>query len=104
MENWCYDKKTLYGFAKHYETGAPLPEELFQKVKAAKNFHAGMQMMRQLFFGMLDVKLHSTFDPFSGGGAAAGSSTVAVEGPFALQQEVLGGNYIYQISNIIYQI
>ena len=39
MENWCYDRKTLFGFAKHYATGEPLPEDLFQKVKAAKNFH-----------------------------------------------------------------
>lgn len=38
MENWCYDKKTLYGFAKHYSTGEPLPEELFKKIKNAKNF------------------------------------------------------------------
>ena len=39
MENWCYDRKTLYGFAKHYATNEPLPEDLFEKVKAAKNFH-----------------------------------------------------------------
>lgn len=60
MENWCYDEKTLYSFAKHYETGAPLPRELFQKIKAAKNFQAGMQMLRQLFFGAMDMYLHST--------------------------------------------
>ena len=76
MENWCYDKKTLYGFAKHYQTGAPLPEELFEKIKAAKNFHAGLMMMRQLFFGMLDMKLHSNFNPFEG------------ISPFDLQQEI----------------
>ena len=42
MENWCYDDKTLYGFAKHFETGEPLPKELFAKIKDAKNFQAGM--------------------------------------------------------------
>ena len=76
MENWCYDKHTLYGFAKHYETGAPLPLELFEKIKAAKNFHAGMAMMRQLYFGMLDLKLHSSYDP-------SGDET-----PFDVQKEV----------------
>lgn len=66
MENWCYDKPTLYAFAKHYHTGEPLPDELFTKIKASKNFQAGMGMLRQLFFGAMDMKLHSEqFDPFS---------------------------------------
>lgn len=64
MENWCYDKPTLYSFAKHYETGEPLPEVLFEKVKAAKNFQAGLQTIRQLFFGSMDMHLHSqAYDP-----------------------------------------
>lgn len=64
MENWCYDKKTLYSFAKHYQTGEALPEALYQKLKDAKNFQAGMQMIRQLFFGTMDMYLHSSkFDP-----------------------------------------
>lgn len=65
MENWCYDKPTLYGFAKHFQTGEPLPEELFQKLKASKNFLSGLAMLRQLFFGAMDMRLHSEhFDPF----------------------------------------
>ncbi|GFH26361.1 peptidase_M3 domain-containing protein, partial [Haematococcus lacustris] len=47
QENWCYDKKTLYSFAKHFETGEPLPEESFQRLKAAKTFRSGTMMLRQ---------------------------------------------------------
>lgn len=66
MENWCYDDKTLYSFAKHYITNEPLPMELFQKIKAAKNFQAGMVMIRQLYFGAMDLELHSLkYDPYS---------------------------------------
>lgn len=63
MENWCYDKPTVYGFAKHYQTGEPLPEEMFEKLKEQKTFGAGMMACRQLLFGMMDMELHSNFDP-----------------------------------------
>jgi len=63
MENWCYDKETVYGFAKHYETGEPLPEDMFEKLKEQKTFAAGLMACRQLYFGMLDMELHSNFDP-----------------------------------------
>ena len=67
MENWVYHQPTLYGFAKHYETGEPMPVELYNKVKAAKNFQAGLGLLRQLFFGAMDMELHSAnFDPSSG--------------------------------------
>lgn len=62
MENWCYDKKTVYGFAKHYETGEPLPEDMFEKLKEQKTYGAGMMACRQLLFGLLDLELHSNFD------------------------------------------
>jgi oligopeptidase A len=63
MENWCYDRPTIYGFAKHYKTGEPLPEEMFNKLCEQKTFNAGMMACRQLLFGQLDMELHSNFDP-----------------------------------------
>ena len=63
MENWCYHKPTLASLTGHYQTGAALPESLFEKVRAAKNFRAGSMTLRQLLFGMTDLALHSDFDP-----------------------------------------
>ncbi len=63
MENWCYDRPTLFGMAKHYETGETLPEEYYQKLVAAKNYMSGSGMLRQLHFGMLDMELHSNYEP-----------------------------------------
>lgn len=66
MENWCYDRSTVYGFAKHYETGEPLPEEMFAKLCEQKTFNAGMMACRQLLFGQLDMELYSNYDPEAG--------------------------------------
>jgi len=63
MENWCYDRPTVYGFAKHYETGESLPNDLFEKLKAQRTFNAGMMSCRQLSLGQLDMELHSNYDP-----------------------------------------
>jgi oligopeptidase A len=63
MENWCYDRGTLFGMAKHYQTGETLPEEYYQKLVAAKNYMSGSAMLRQLHFGMLDMELHSNYQP-----------------------------------------
>jgi oligopeptidase A len=66
MENWCYHRPTLLGLSAHYETGQPLPEELFEKICAARTFQAGLAMLRQLLFGMTDMALHHGFSPTSG--------------------------------------
>ncbi|KHD11159.1 oligopeptidase A [Candidatus Thiomargarita nelsonii] len=59
MENWAWEREALDLFATHYETGAPLPDDLFEKMLAAKNFQAGLFMLRQLEFALFDFRLHS---------------------------------------------
>ena len=58
LENWCYEKEALELFAKHYETGAIIPMDLVNKIKASATFHEGMQTLRQLSLGILDMSWH----------------------------------------------
>ena len=59
LENWCYEKEALELFAKHYETGEVIPMKYVEKIKESASFHEGMQTLRQLSFGLLDMKWHS---------------------------------------------
>lgn len=61
MENWCYHRDTLLTLARHYETGAPLPEDLYQKIVAARTFMTGSAILRQVRFGWVDLELHSRY-------------------------------------------
>jgi oligopeptidase A len=58
MENWCYHRETLLTLARHYETGEPLPEDLYQKIVAARTFMTGNAILRQVRFGWTDIELH----------------------------------------------
>ncbi|MEO8052388.1 MAG: M3 family metallopeptidase [Acidobacteriota bacterium] len=62
MENWCWERESLDLFAKQWQTGERLPEELFQKMKRAKTFRAANTQMRQLGFGVVDLALHRAWD------------------------------------------
>ena len=66
MENWCWEKQALDLIASHYKTGKNIPDELYNKMYAARNFQAGMQMMRQIEFALFDFRLHLEFDPAVG--------------------------------------
>ncbi|MBA4030978.1 MAG: peptidase M3 [Planctomyces sp.] len=63
MENWCYHRPVLMGMTRHFETGEPLPEELFEKIVAARTYRAGSMMLRQILFALTDLELHHEYDP-----------------------------------------
>jgi len=61
MENFCWEREALDLFALHHETGERIPEDLFQRMRAAKNFQSGMMMVRQLEFAMFDFRIHREY-------------------------------------------
>ena len=66
MENWAWEPEAIPLFSAHYESGEALPEEKLEKLLAAKNFQAGMQMVRQLEFALFDFKIHTEYKPGEG--------------------------------------
>lgn len=62
FENWCYEPEALELFAKHYQTGEVIPQELIIRIRKASNFHEGMATLRQISFGKLDMSWHGV-DP-----------------------------------------
>ena len=66
MENWCYDRTTLMGMARHWQTGEPLPEAEYRKLLAARTFMGGSATLRQVHFALTDLRLHSQWTPDCG--------------------------------------
>jgi oligopeptidase A len=66
MENFAWQREALALFARHWQTGATLPDDLFKRMLVAKHFHAGMFLVRQLEFGLFDFRLHLEYDATHG--------------------------------------
>ena len=67
MENWCWEREALNLISGHVETGEPLPDDLYQRMIAARNFQSAMQMLRQVEFALFDFRIHHEYDPARGG-------------------------------------
>jgi len=67
LENWCWEREALDLIAGHYATGATIPDDLYGRMKDAKNFQSAIQMVRQLEFALFDFRLHLGYDPARGG-------------------------------------
>lgn len=66
LENWCWQPEALAFISGHYQTGESLPQDMLDKMLAAKNFQSAMQMIRQLEFSLFDFKMHAQYSPEKG--------------------------------------
>jgi oligopeptidase A len=66
LENWCWEKPALDLFATHWESGEPLPDDLYRRMREAKNFQSALQMLRQLEFALFDFRMHLEYAPEDG--------------------------------------
>ena len=78
MENWCYERDVLRKFARHWQTGAPLPDALLDKLRASRRFQTGLATVRQLEFALFDLRLHRDHDPARVAGRGAEGSVQAI--------------------------
>ena len=97
MENWAFEPEYLNSFAKHYQTGEPIPAELIEKVVAAKNYLAGYAQVRQLHFGYLDMAWHSLTELPAATAVEFEQNTLA---PYAVMPAVEGSAFSTSFSHI----
>ena len=97
MENWAFEPEYLNSFAKHYQTGEPIPTELIDKVVAAKNYLAGYAQVRQLHFGLLDMAWHTLTELPSESTVEFEAKTLA---PYAVMPAVSGTAFSGSFSHI----
>jgi oligopeptidase A len=86
MENFGWLREALDLFARHWQTGEKLPDELFARMQAARHFHAGLFLVRQLEFGLFDFRIHREFDPARGARAMETLSECATKSPSSIRR------------------
>ncbi len=98
LENWCWEREALDLFARHYQTGEPIPEALYQKLLASRTFMQANAQMRQLSFGTVDLKLHMDYQAEQDGDVVAYAQQVMSR--FTIQPHFAQTNFIASFSHI----
>jgi len=98
MENWTWEREALDLFARHWQTGEPIPADLYAKMQAARTFMAAHFQMRQLSFGTVDLDLHVAYDPASGEDPVERAKRVL--GRFSHRPEMADDHFITSFSHI----
>lgn len=60
LENWCYDRESLKYLSAHFETGEPISDDMIDRIIKSKNVLAALFNLRQLFFGIYDMEIHTS--------------------------------------------
>lgn len=98
MENWCWERESLDIFARHYQTDEPLPEELFQRMIAARNFMSASFKMRQLSIGKIDLEMHLHPERFIEGNLVQVSRDVLKE--YSMHMPTLSNPIIFRLTHV----
>ncbi len=98
LENWCWDRKGLDLFAQHYETGEKIPDDLYEKMIAAKNFNAASFAMRQLSFGKMDLEMHINYADLDGEELEAKLATILE--PFQAERKRKVPIFLYNFGHL----
>ena len=99
LEGFCYHKATLLSFARHWQTGEPLPDALYERLVAAKNFRSGTMMLRQIHFASVDLELHARYAPAvdaAGNAVASSASSPPSESVFDRDRAVAARTQVMQ--------
>ncbi|MBB4636272.1 M3 family metallopeptidase [Longimicrobium terrae] len=98
MENWTWERPALDLFARHWQTGEPIPDALFDRMRAARIHMGAHHQMRQLSFGTVDLELHARFDPASGEDPVARAQRVMED--FSLAPRFARDHFITSFAHI----
>jgi oligopeptidase A len=98
MENWTWEREALDLFARHWQTGEPIPQELYERMLAARTFRGADFQFRQLSLGTLDLDLHVSFDPATDGDPIERAQQVM--GRFAIRPEFARNHFVTGFTHV----